>query len=482
MIFILCLVTLSGCENGQPGHAADSVSSAGGTSNTVADISRVADSIAYTCGSKEASIDGQQLTSGQELVRTSAGDNVSGYYRQFICMSPQGNFLVQDFFSTGEKRTQVYAITSPQALFSDAFDIAPNSRIDGLYVQWHVNGQKALEVNFEHNAMQGTFEQWDENGVRVFEQQMQNGLQHGQGRVWYASNGQLMLQNAYIQGKLDGRFEEWYENGQAMRLAQYANGAENDEQLIWWENGQKRSQGHFSSGKKHGVWQSWWPNGVLRSEGRYVVGRRDGLWTWWDEQGIKRAQGHYHSGSRVGNWQYWDAQGQPQGHERMPLIVPNESQQARILQNKYGIRLAAADNMQGVSDQAFAMQLEPGQTWYLNVESDLGVLSEQGTQSDAFIRRYIGRTTQGGWIVQDFYTDGERTFSYPFVLTEQSDMRKQFASADSVLQSSIEGLYVMLHPNGHKALEARMRNGEPAGHWKVWDAAGQITDQHRYGR
>ena len=47
--------------------------------------------------------------------------------------------------------------------------------MDGLWVQWHENGQKAIEKNFKNGKLDGLLVNWHENGQKAYEANFKDG-------------------------------------------------------------------------------------------------------------------------------------------------------------------------------------------------------------------------------------------------------------------------------------------------------------------
>ena len=69
-----------------------------------------------------------------------------GYYRQLISKQNNG-YLVQDFYSTGEKRTDPMTLSKEQAF---SFRAHPN---DGTYTVYAINGNIMQQQNFRNGQL-----------------------------------------------------------------------------------------------------------------------------------------------------------------------------------------------------------------------------------------------------------------------------------------------------------------------------------------
>lgn len=352
-------------------------------------------------------------------------------YRQFVCQTQEGYALVQDFYVNGRKRTDPYALVLPTEIRVPVLDITTyannNHGIEGQYVQWHLNGEKALEACFSNGAFEGAFRRWADNGQKILEEVFRDGKAVGTKEVWYANGhkGQevLALEDGYthvVQG--------------------------------WWEDGSKRYEGRMYNGKRQGVWQGWWPGESPRFEGRYVAGAREGYWQWWHENGQKRAQGSYHHGKPVGQWQYWDAQGQPDGVERFALIAMSPE--------RYFASIKANDGIE-IDSQATA-------AYPLGIGEEIGLYEDGAAmESSMFTRRFIGVSlvpngsgqAERFYVVQDYFLDGDRKRSSVFMLSDEKDLNRLIDTQDDIQACSVEGRYTQWRSNGERGFQAQVHDG-----------------------
>lgn len=203
-------------------------------------------------------------------------------YRKFIGITDKGYYVVQDFYQHNNyKQTDPFVIMEFDRINDFKSDTTP---IQGIYVQWHPNGAKWVEGQF------------------------QNGKEQGLWTLWY-DNGQKEEEGRYQDGESQGFWTWWYDNGQKEIEGQYLDGKQQGIWTFWYDNGQKSSEGLYQDGKPQGLWTWWHNDGQKEAEGQYQDGEQQGLWTEWYENGQKKSEGQYHDGKRQGDWLYWDKNG-----------------------------------------------------------------------------------------------------------------------------------------------------------------------------
>jgi len=136
---------------------------------------------------------------------------------------------------------------------------------DGLYRQWHDNGQLEDEGNYKGGGRDGIWRVWYWNGQQLNESNNKDGKKDGLMRVWMI-NGQLKREHNYKDGKLDGLVREWHDNG----LLEY--------------------EGQFKEGKKDGRCKSYYGNGSLEELGEHKWNKKIGIWRYYHKIAVKKEQ------------------------------------------------------------------------------------------------------------------------------------------------------------------------------------------------
>jgi len=66
-------------------------------------------------------------------------------------------------------------------------------------------------------------------------------------------------------------------------------------------NGQVVAEGSYVNGKEEGLWHSYYPSGQLASKGQYSNGAGEGDWHFWSPTGAEEPPVHYRNGEEVRN-------------------------------------------------------------------------------------------------------------------------------------------------------------------------------------
>lgn len=142
----------------------------------------------------------------------------TGSYRRLVKIQADG-YLVQNYFTdTNTKQTDPFLITDKE----DITAIAPLS-INGPFVQWYRNGQKASTGNFVKGKRQGMFIEWTKRGVKWAEMNFDNDISTGPANLWYG-DGSRYIEGQYLNGKEQGTWKIWQRDGSLRLTATFNNG------------------------------------------------------------------------------------------------------------------------------------------------------------------------------------------------------------------------------------------------------------------
>jgi antitoxin component YwqK of YwqJK toxin-antitoxin module len=132
-------------------------------------------------------------------------------------------------------------------LWGEAKDDVPH----GAWIQFHPNGEKAIETQYRGGELHGSFQQWNLDGRRV-----------------YAGRHDAA-------GEMHGTWTRW------------------------WPNGHKRVEWEMQHGRTDGGVTAWWESGEERFRGQRADGVKQGSWIWWDETGSVSARCRYQRGEVI---------------------------------------------------------------------------------------------------------------------------------------------------------------------------------------
>ena len=82
----------------------------------------------------------------------------------------------------------------------------------GNYKSWYSNGKLMSDKNYKEGKLHGNSKWWFDNGQIWTDRNYKEGKLHGNSKGWY-SNGQIEYDKNYKEGKLYGNDKLWYSNG-----------------------------------------------------------------------------------------------------------------------------------------------------------------------------------------------------------------------------------------------------------------------------
>ena len=128
-------------------------------------------------------------------------NNLIPGYRKFLGMTPDGYYLVQDFYKQDNKKyTSPYMITNETAVaqfYTNLIEFEDNrAPIAGAYITWWQNGRKQTQQNYLNGKAEGISIFWYVNGQKGEEGQYKNGKPVGTWSRW-ESDGSLRKTQTY---------------------------------------------------------------------------------------------------------------------------------------------------------------------------------------------------------------------------------------------------------------------------------------------
>lgn len=146
------------------------------------------------------------------------------------------------------------------------------------------NGILILEVNYENNLKHGLEKSFEE-GKEISRKTYSKGILHGEFKLFSATNGRLILDGNYYQGKKKGFWNTYSEEGQLMDEINFIDGKVSGTHRSWSIDQGKRKltlESSYQKGLKHGVTKIWSPYTFeLINEMNYQHGKLEGTSKDW---------------------------------------------------------------------------------------------------------------------------------------------------------------------------------------------------------
>ena len=117
--------------------------------------------------------------------------------------------------------------------------------------------------------------------ARKLEIEIHHGKAHGSSRGWF-ENGQIEVEETFIEGVSNGLRTRWYESGQKRFQAEIVDGVIEGPYVEWHDNGTKAVAMSLKNGVTDGLAETWYPSGARKSRFHYAAGTVAKRETWPD--------------------------------------------------------------------------------------------------------------------------------------------------------------------------------------------------------
>lgn len=232
--------------------------------------------------------------------------------RRFEGITTQGLYLVRDYEASNQSpmgtaytfphledvrdsafKTEILLSPNQNNTTLESLPIGANQYKDGIRTGWWEISERA--------GILGPQRCEGEYGT--------SGERQGLWTCWI-SNGMMVTQGQYLQGKMHGRWTTWRNENNINTQGLYINGIKEG----WWIEtapGEYRTQGYYRNDLREGVWVTLNYDGSVLSKGSYIHNLKDGCWDWFlNEKKIQH--GCFREGVRIGIWKRWHFNGTQQ--------------------------------------------------------------------------------------------------------------------------------------------------------------------------
>ena len=115
------------------------------------------------------------------------------------------------------------------------------------------------------------------------------------------------------------------------------------------------------------------------------------------------------------------------------------------------------------------------------LELDHKVINESAERGEGTVlgyRKFLGRTAENYYLVQDFYKDKDVKYSDPYLLIKADALTDNGPN----WHTSIHGHLMTYYPNGQKMWERNSKKGVFVDVSRTWNEAGGLSAEMRYGK
>jgi len=152
-----------------------------------------------------------------------------------------------------------------------------------------------------------------------------------------------------------------------------------------------------------------------------------------------------------------------------------------VMKRLLAVWLCSLALMAGASAQTGGFQMDQAATaaaaWKVGQVTAKGALDMGEDDPVPVYRKFLGVTTEGYFLVQDFYQQGDKKLTDPFQLE-----LAQHVDSVELLGVVIVGPFVSWHPNGQMASRGTFRGGMEMmdGKWQWWHTNGKLSGEAMY--
>ncbi len=137
-----------------------------------------------------------------------------------------------------------------------------NGILDGDYHGYSgINGNLIHLLRYKDGVIQGNEYYWNSDGTLVYEASYINGKKEGYNREYY-NNNQVRIVKFFKEGKLNGEYLNYHWNGQIYIKKFYKNHMLNGKCYKYYENGKLLAEGEFRDDEKIGYIINYSEGGV----------------------------------------------------------------------------------------------------------------------------------------------------------------------------------------------------------------------------
>ncbi|MGH1366497.1 MAG: toxin-antitoxin system YwqK family antitoxin [Calditrichia bacterium] len=148
-----------------------------------------------------------------------------------------------------------------------------NGKEHGPTASWYESGQLQSEGRYTEGTSDSLWRWYDKDGNKRVEVVFDHGKKTGIETQWYPNGQEKFITTYSDEGKQTGTHKGWYENGQLKFVTSYVDGFRDSLYVAWFENGQKRSQANYVKGDIVGTVMQWHEDGRVKSKWEYEDGK-----------------------------------------------------------------------------------------------------------------------------------------------------------------------------------------------------------------
>jgi len=329
---------------------------------------------------------------------------------------------------------------------------------DGLYQEYHPNGQVAMKVLYENGRKQENPIYYYSNGNKKMVVSINAfGHIHGTYTKWY-KDGNLMEEGTLDDGKLTGAFVSYHPNGKIHEQGTYSHHhKKTDEWKAFYPNGKRKYQVNYNySGQLIGENTFFFENGKVAKKTRYdAFGDKDGKWIEYHASRRVKEAINYRNNKREGEWVRYNDKG---------WLLEKGNYRDDHLSGAY---VKYTDEAVKIKEGRYYKGKKTGKWtyYYLNSKMQKVVHYDHDEIEGVYISYYnSGQLEEKGYKVNDIFTGEYEHYYSNGHLIEKGTY---------TYNGEKTGLWVTFYENGKPKSKGSYNNGKKVGKWLDWNEQGK---------
>lgn len=158
--------------------------------------------------------------------------------------------------------------TAPQEIYHVMED---GETLQGNYIRFYSNGNKALEGSFKDGERDGTFLEYYENGKLSCRKHYQNGRLQGPVEV-FDKRGKPLQTGGFKSNRLADSVKSFFPSGKVQMASLFVNGKPDGVIKEYFPSGKLRKEMTYKNSKPNGIARTYYENSALETEANYTDG------------------------------------------------------------------------------------------------------------------------------------------------------------------------------------------------------------------
>jgi antitoxin component YwqK of YwqJK toxin-antitoxin module len=350
-------------------------------------------------------------------------------------------------------------------------------RYDGESIEYEDGKQKYLWVYKKGSCIKHT--SFSPEGKVIFSAGNNNGTFYAK---VYSSDGVLLREGNYVQGKIDGLWKYYTRYGKITREYHYMDNQLHGSAIDYFVTGAKQVEVNFEAGEQNGKFVRYLRSGVVEQEGWYDAGTPEQQWLSYYPDGSLRSDDYFIGGKETGYSDHYAVDGklylkvfhdgEAIDHQMFYNSRGNEASVRRMDGAKEIYEQFFSNKKVSVSDELLAGNYFNHRKAYF---PDGSVLYDYEMLNDLRHGKYLYNHPNGKLFIRGQNEDGEKTG-----LWETYHMNGKLSSVGRYFEGQEDSVWTFYHDNGLISSRGPWKAGEKHGAFVYYNEEGNPVLEKRY--